>query len=69
MIKKKYFVWLKLGYLSNLAPECKRDKGLFNAELHFVNINYNGESNSTIGFEMLEGLQTGIYNRFLNKRN
>ena len=39
--------------------ESKRDKGLFNAELHFVNINYNGESNSTIGFEMLEGLQPG----------
>ena len=37
----------------------KRDKGLLNGELHFVNINYNGESSSTIGFEMLEGLQLG----------
>ena len=37
----------------------KRDKGLFNGELHLVNINYNGESSSTIGFEMLEGLQLG----------
>lgn len=37
----------------------KRDKGLLNAELHFVKINYNGQSNSTIGFEMLEGLQIG----------
>jgi hypothetical protein len=37
----------------------KRDKGLLNGELHFVNINYNGESSSTIGFEMLEGLQIG----------
>ena len=37
----------------------KRDKGLLNAEIHFVKINYKGESNSTIGFEMLEGLQVG----------
>ena len=37
----------------------KRDKGLLNGELHMVNINYNGESSSTIGFEMLEGLQLG----------
>ena len=37
----------------------KRDKGLLNGELHLVNINYNGESSSTIGFEMLEGLQLG----------
>lgn len=37
----------------------KRDKGLLNAEMHFVNIKYNGQSNSTIGFEMLEGLQVG----------
>ena len=37
----------------------KRDKGLLNAEIHFVKINYKGESNSTIGFEMLEGLQDG----------
>ena len=37
----------------------KRDKGLLNGELHMVNINYSGESSSTIGFEMLEGLQIG----------
>ena len=37
----------------------KRDKGLLNGELHLVNINYNGETSSTIGFEMLEGLQLG----------
>ena len=37
----------------------KRDKGLLNGELHLVNINYTGESSSTIGFEMLEGLQLG----------
>ncbi|MAT67691.1 MAG: hypothetical protein CL830_04800 [Crocinitomicaceae bacterium] len=37
----------------------KRDKGLLNGELHLVNINYNGKSSSTIGFEMLEGLQLG----------
>ena len=37
----------------------KRDKGLLNGELHLININYTGESSSTIGFEMLEGLQLG----------
>ena len=37
----------------------KRDKGLLNGEIHLVDINYNGESSSTIGFEMLEGLQLG----------
>ena len=37
----------------------KRDKGLLNGELHLVYINYNGETSSTIGFEMLEGLQLG----------
>ena len=50
------------AFLKDLGIELrrsKRDKGLFNAELHLVNINYNGESNSTIGFEMLEGLQPG----------
>lgn len=50
------------AFLKDLGIELrrsKRDRGLFNAELHFVNINYKGESNSTIGFEMLEGLQAG----------
>jgi hypothetical protein len=50
------------AFLNDLGMEIrrsKRDKGLFNAEIHFVNIKYNGQSNSTIGFEMLEGLQTG----------
>ena len=50
------------AFLNDLGVEIrrsKRDKGLFNAEIHFVNIKYNGQSNSTIGFEMLEGLQTG----------
>ena len=37
----------------------KRDKGLLSGEIHLVDINYNGESSSTIGFEMLEGLQLG----------
>ena len=50
------------AFLNDLGMEIrrsKRDKGLFNAEIHFVNIKYNGQSNSTIGFEMLEGLQSG----------
>ena len=50
---------LKVGILKKVIRKSKRDKGLLNAELHFVKINYNGQSNSTIGFEMLEGLQTG----------
>ena len=44
------------AFLKDLGIELrrsKRDKGLLNAELHFVNISYKGESNSTIGFEML----------------
>jgi hypothetical protein len=50
------------AFLNDLGIEIrrsKRDKGLLNAEIHFVNIKYNGQSNSTIGFEMLEGLQSG----------
>ena len=50
------------AYLQDFGFELrksKRDKGLLNAEIHFVKINYKGESNSTIGFEMLEGLQVG----------
>ena len=37
----------------------KRDKALINGDFHIVNINYSGESNSSVGFEMLEGLQKG----------
>ena len=37
----------------------KRDRALINAEINLVNIDYNGVSNSAIGFEMLEGLQDG----------
>ena len=37
----------------------KREKALVNGELHVVSINYNGQSNSSIGFEMLEGLNSG----------
>jgi hypothetical protein len=50
------------AYLQDFGFELrksKRDKGLLNGEIHFVKINYKGESNSTIGFEMLEGLQVG----------
>ncbi|MBM78897.1 MAG: hypothetical protein CL846_10485 [Crocinitomicaceae bacterium] len=38
----------------------KKNKGLFSGNIHIVNIKFNGESNSTIGFEMLEALQHGI---------
>ena len=37
----------------------KREKALVNGELHVVSISYNGQSNSAIGFEMLEGLNSG----------
>ncbi len=38
----------------------KKNKGLISGSIHIVNIDFNGESNSTIGFEMLEALQQGI---------
>ena len=50
------------SYISDLGIELRkstREKALFNFNLHFVKIDYNGESNSAIGFEMLEGLQDG----------
>ena len=37
----------------------KKTSGLINAAFNVVNINFNGNSNSTIGYEMLEGLQPG----------
>ena len=50
------------SYISDFGLELrrsKRDRALINAELNLVNIDYNGVSNSAIGFEMLEGLQDG----------
>ena len=49
------------AFLKDLGIELrsKRDKDFLMRKLHFVNISYKGESNSTIGFEMLEGLQSG----------
>ena len=37
----------------------KKISGLINAAFNVLNINYKGNSNSTIGYEMLEGLQPG----------
>lgn len=34
-------------------------KGMVEAEFHWVEIDYNGEANSSLGFEMLEGLSKG----------
>ncbi|NQX92805.1 MAG: hypothetical protein HRT74_11905 [Flavobacteriales bacterium] len=34
-------------------------KGLLQAEVHWVNISYDGEGNNALSFEMLEALQTG----------
>ena len=34
-------------------------KGLIQAEVHWVEIEYNGDTNSALGFEMLEALQVG----------
>ncbi len=50
------------AYISDFGIELrrsKRDKALINGDFHIVNINYSGESNSSVGFEMLEGLQEG----------
>ena len=38
----------------------KKNKGLISGSIHVVNIQFNGLSNSSIGFEMLEGLQQGL---------
>ena len=38
----------------------KKNKGLISGSIHVVNIEFNGLSNSSIGFEMLEGLQQGF---------
>ncbi len=48
--------------LTDLSAEARFSdpgKGLFSFEFHWVNIDFNGESNNTIGFEMLEGLSPG----------
>ena len=37
----------------------KKNSGLINAAFNVLNINYKGNSNSAIGYEMLEGLQPG----------
>tara|TARA_B100001287_G_scaffold39863_1_gene29007 strand:- start:11564 stop:15007 length:3444 start_codon:yes stop_codon:yes gene_type:complete len=50
------------SYISDFGLEIRKstsEKALFNLNLHIVKIDYKGESNSAIGFEMLEGLQDG----------
>ena len=50
------------AYLTQIGINLRKSKktsGLINAAFNVVNINYNGNSNSTIGYEMLEGLQPG----------
>ena len=42
------------------APCKKREKGSFQANIRSVSIRYEGEQNSALGFEMLEGLKPGL---------
>lgn len=48
-------IW-KLGLEANLNA---LDKGLFQVTLDYFNITYNGSGYSAVGFEMLEGLNSG----------
>ena len=52
----------------------KPKKGNFTSEIKIVSLNFNGESNSAIGFEMLNALKPGInyvwdfgYQRLISK--
>ena len=51
------------AYLTQIGINLRKSKktsGLINATFNVVNINYNGNSNSTIGYEMLEGLHLAL---------
>ncbi len=51
------------AFITDIGAEfrkSKKNKGLISGSIHLVNIAFNGESNSTIGFEMLEALQQGF---------
>ena len=51
------------AYLTDIGIDFrknKKNKGLISGGIHFVNISFEGLSNSSIGFEMLEGLQQGL---------
>ena len=50
------------AYLSNLGLEIRYNqlkKGSFTGNLNFIHINYIGENNTSVAFEMLEALQPG----------
>jgi len=50
------------SYISELGIEIRKsskEKALVNLNINYVKIDYKGESNSSIGFEMLEGLRDG----------
>ncbi len=50
------------SFLSDYGMEIKYnvlDKGSLNLKANFIKIKYNGIANSSIGFEMLDGLKTG----------
>lgn len=50
------------AYLSNFGLELRYNqlkKGSFTANINYIFINYNGESNTAVSFEMLEALQPG----------
>ena len=50
------------SYISDMGIEIRKsskEKALVNLNINYVKIDYKGESNSSIGFEMLEGLRDG----------
>lgn len=50
------------AYLNNYGVELKYnvlDKGSFNLRVNYIDIKFSGIENSSIGFEMLDGLKTG----------
>jgi len=51
------------AYVRNLGTEIKYNmvsKGSFNVQFNYLNIAFNGNKNSSLGYEMLEALQPGL---------